>query len=132
MCGKSDGAGKGSRLVDRRGMDRRIEIPDLGQPAVGAGGMVLAFARVMMEEGHAPHRWLLVQCIDADRMVALMCYIQLSLWHIPAEIVVGDTLSMKACEVFHTPACHLGNWHCRLERHHQQSIRVAVPPGSVL
>jgi len=51
-----------------------------------------------------------VQAWDIDRTAALMCYLQLSLWHIPAEIIVGNTLSLEVREVFYTPAHYMGNW----------------------
>ncbi len=56
----------------------------LSEPACGAGGMVLAFANVMISYKHNPAEKLWVQCIDIDRVAALMCYLQLSLWNIPA------------------------------------------------
>jgi type I restriction-modification system DNA methylase subunit len=96
---------------------KNMEYPyiTLSEPASGAGGMVLAFAKVMMSHGHNPAHKLWVQCIDVDRLAALMCYIQLTLWHIPAEVVVGNTLSMEIREVFYTPAHYLGGWTQRLK-----------------
>ncbi len=38
---------------------------------------------------------------DIDRLTALMAYVQLSLWNVPAEIVVGNTLSLEVREVWH-------------------------------
>ena len=86
----------------------------LSEPACGAGGMVLAFARVMMRAGHIPAFKLWTQCVDIDRTVALMCYIQLSLWHIPAQVIVGNTLSLEFRESFFTPAHYLHNWDMKL------------------
>ena len=40
--------------------------------------------------------------------------ITLSLWHIPAQIVVGNTLSLEVREVFYTPAHYTGNWDYKL------------------
>lgn len=87
-----------------------------GEPACGAGGMILALVKVMITAGHNPADKLWVQCIDVDRMAALMCYIQLSLWNVPAEIIVGNTLSWDIREVWYTPAHHLGFWKYRLRR----------------
>ena len=53
-------------------------------------------------------------CQDIDRTAALMCYLQLALWHIPAVVVVGNTLALEKREVFYTPAHYLGRWHDRL------------------
>ena len=89
----------------------------LSEPASGAGGMILAFTKVMLSYHHNPADKLWVQCIDVDRLAALMCYVQLSLWNVPAEIVVGNTLSLEIREVFYTPAHYLYGWdmklHCR-------------------
>lgn len=87
-----------------------------GEPACGAGGMILALVKVMIAKGHNPAQHLWVQCIDVDRMAALMCYVQLSLWNVPAEIIVGNTLSWEIREVWYTPAHHLGLWKYRLSR----------------
>lgn len=86
------------------------------EPACGAGGMVLALVKVMIQAGHNPAEKLWVQCIDVDRLAALMCYVQLTLWHVPAEVVVGNTLSLETREVWLTPAHHLGFWANKLRR----------------
>lgn len=86
------------------------------EPACGAGGMVLALVKVMIDAGHNPADKLWVQCIDVDRLAALMCYIQLALWHVPAQVVVGNTLTLETSEVWYTPAHHLGFWDARITR----------------
>ena len=89
----------------------------VSEPACGAGGMVLAFVKVMLSHGHDPAKRLWVQCQDVDRTAALMCYLQLSLWNVPGVVIVGNTLTMDTREVFYTPAHHLGFWSHRLYRH---------------
>ena len=84
------------------------------EPACGAGGMILAFAKVMIDSGHNPAERMWVHCQDIDRTAALMCYVQLALWHIPGVVVVGNTLAMETREVFYTPAHYLGRWSDRL------------------
>lgn len=88
----------------------------LCEPACGAGGMVLAFVKVMMEKGWNPVEKIWVQAQDIDRTAALMCYLQLALWHVPAAVVVGNTLAVETCEVFYTPAHYLGFWPSKLAR----------------
>lgn len=92
----------------------------LSEPACGAGGMVLAFVKIMRDHNHNPAEKLWVQCTDIDRIAGLMCYLQLSLWHIPAEIIIGNTLSMEIREVYYTPAHYLGNWDARLKLQKQK------------
>jgi type I restriction-modification system DNA methylase subunit len=91
------------------------------EPACGAGGMVLAFVKVMLSHGHNPAKRVWVQAQDIDRTAALMCYVQLALWNIPARIVVGNTLAMEEREVFYTPAHYLYFWESRLRRQQAQS-----------
>ena len=86
------------------------------EPACGAGGMVLAFVKVMLSHGHNPAERLWVQAQDIDRTAAMMCYLQMALWHIPGVVVVGDTLACEAREVFYTPAHYLGFWRHKLRR----------------
>lgn len=96
---------------------KSIEKPfiTLSEPACGAGGMVLAFVKIMLKNGHNPAERLWAQCIDVDRLAALMCYVQLALWNVPAEVLVGNTLSLEIREVWHTPQHSLGFWEFRLQ-----------------
>jgi len=98
------------------------------EPACGAGGMVLALVKMLIKAGHNPADKLWVQCIDVDRLAALMCYIQLALWHVPAEVVVGNTLSLELREVWHTPAHHLGFWANKLQRRNEEQDAPALDP----
>ena len=95
---------------------RNLEKPfvTVQEPACGAGGMILAFTKVMLEAKLNPAERLWVHCQDVDRTAAFMCYVQLSLWHIPGVVVVGNTLTMDTREVFYTPAHYLGRWDDRL------------------
>ncbi len=86
----------------------------LSEPACGAGGMVLAFANVMISYKHNPAEKLWVQCIDIDRVAALMCYLQLSLWNIPAQVIVGNSLSLELREQYFTPAHYVYGWDTKL------------------
>ena len=88
----------------------------LSEPACGAGGMVLAFVKIMIEAKLNPMHRLWVHAQDVDRTAALMCYIQLSLWGVPAAVVVGNTLMNEQREVFHTIGHHMGGWKWRLAR----------------
>lgn len=97
----------------------------LQEPACGAGGMVLAAVKVVIDAGYDPSRCLWVQAVDVDRVAALMCYVQLALWHVPAQVVVGNTLTLETREVWHTPAHYMGFWEAKLAK------RRAPPPEPV-
>ena len=102
----------------------------LSEPACGAGGMVLAFAKVMMQHNHVPAFRLWAQCIDIDRVAALMCYVQLTLWHIPAEVVVGNALTLETREVFYTPAHYMHGWDMKLNERRAKQLLVSKSPQS--
>lgn len=108
---------------------KSIEKPfiTLSKPACGAGGMVLAFVKVLISHGHNPAEKQWVQCIDVDRLASLMCYLQLSLWNIPAEIVIGNTLTMDFREVLYTPAHYMGCWDMRLQNGESKKLPTQAP-----
>ena len=87
----------------------------VSEPSCGSGVMVLAFAKVLIDQGHNPCKRMWAQCIDIDRMAALMCYVQLSLWNIPAVVIVGNGLTDEVRESFHTPAHYFGCWDSKLK-----------------
>jgi hypothetical protein len=77
---------------------------------------VLSIAQVLIESGKNPLRAMRAQCQDIDRTAALMCFIQLSLWNIPAAVIMGATLANEVRECFYTPAHYLGAWGLRLAK----------------
>ena len=84
------------------------------EPACGAGSMVIALAEAMRDIGHNYQRHLHVTAIDIDPRAIHMAYIQLSLLHIPAHLMVGNSLSGEMQDNWFTPAHILGGWTARL------------------
>ena len=116
-----------------QGVDHLLETQPfvtLSEPACGAGGMVLAVVKTLIQAGYDPARTLWVQAWDIDRLAALMAYVQLSLWNVPAEIVVGNTLSLEVREVWHTPAHHLGLWASRLRSEPRLTPKTTQEPAT--
>lgn len=97
-------------LVDQRGYIR------VHEPACGAGAMLIAFAEEFAARGFSRSRQLHVVAIDVDRRAALMCYLQLSLLGIPAEIIVGNALTLECREQWFTPVHIIEGWTWRLAR----------------
>ena len=62
------------------------------EPACGSGRMILALAKVMTE-AKIPPIHMRAQCIDVSKTGCDMCYINTTIWGIPAEIVHGNALS---------------------------------------
>lgn len=87
----------------------------LCEPACGAGGMILAFVKEVLALGYNPAETLWVQATDISRTASMMCYLQLSLWNVPAQVIVGDSLSLELHELWHTPAHVWFDWESKLK-----------------
>jgi hypothetical protein len=76
----------------------------LQKPASGAGGMVLAAADVLAQQGFDPGLHMLVSAIDLSPLCFHMTFLQLSLRGIPALVEHGNTLSGERFARAWTPA----------------------------
>lgn len=89
LCGLMAGIG-----VDVEAMRRKIsegKTVSVYEPACGAGRLMLAVAEQLGEL----RRRLRVTCEDIDLNACKMCYINLSLWGVPAEVYHMDVLSRE-------------------------------------
>lgn len=82
-------SGDAVQKCKERGFVRMME------SAVGAGGMVIATAEALMDEGINYQQVMYVTCIDVDAAAVHMAYVQLSLLHIPAIIIHGNALTLE-------------------------------------
>lgn len=74
------------------------------EPAAGSGAMILAIAEAMLDAGINYQQQLRVTAVDVDERAVHMTYVQASLLHIPATIILGNSLTQDARDVWHTPA----------------------------
>lgn len=86
----------------------------MSEPACGAGGMVIACAATLRERGINYQQRLHVVATDVDLVAVHMTYVQLSLLHIPAIVVHGDSLTVTEWGHWVTPAHVLGGWDWKL------------------
>lgn len=96
--------------VSRRGFFTMCE------PTCGAGVMILAAAKAVRDEGFNPHSHMHVTAVDIDALCVHMAYIQCSLWHIPATIIHGNSLTVETWDEWYTPAHIMGGWAYKLRR----------------
>ena len=87
----------------------------LAEPASGSGGMIIAFCEAARNAGLDYQKQVHVEAWDVDHRAACMTYIQLSLLHVPAVVVCGNTLSREVRRVLVTPAHVLGGWDVKLK-----------------
>ena len=97
------------------------EFITLSDPCCGSAGMIIAFAETMKNKGYNYQNQLFVEVIDIDEMCFMMAYIQLSLYGIPAKVMLGDSLAWKFSKVLYTPFYFVNGFEWKLRR---QSDRV--------
>lgn len=78
----------------------REEPIDVHEPASGSGVMLLGLAHHLAETLKVSPLVLRVQAWDKDRNAANMCFINTTLWGIPAEVVHGNTLTLETYAIW--------------------------------
>ena len=99
------------------------EFITLSEPCCGSGGMIIAFAETMKNHNYNYQKQLFVEAVDIDEMAFMMCYIQLSLFGIPARVILGDTLSMNYTKILYTPFYFLGRFDSKLKQLQKKEIK---------
>lgn len=64
----------------------------VNEPSCGGGANIIAFAERLKEQGINYQEVMRVTCQDLDWKGVYMCYVQCSMYGIPAVVVQGDTL----------------------------------------
>ncbi|MDR6819807.1 hypothetical protein J2X76_005004 [Neorhizobium sp. 2083] len=120
LAGSREDIGK---IIEERGFLTAQE------PAVGSGAMIVALAEAIRDAGFNYQQRLHVTAVDIDRRAVHMAYIQFSLLHIPATVLVGDSLAVRFHEEWHTLAHIMGGWNAKLRRVEGQGKGAAPPPS---
>ena len=95
-------------MIERNGFIRANE------PACGGGAMIIGLAASMQQAGINYQQHLHVVAQDLDHKAVHMTYLQLSLLHIPAVVIQGNTLALEEREHWYTPAHIIGGWNMKL------------------
>ena len=98
MANMQMGDGRARSIIEREGFVTAHE------PACGAGAMVIAIAEALQQQGINYQQHLHVTAIDIDPRAVHMAYVQFTLLHIPAEVIVGNTLTLQLKDTWHTAA----------------------------
>lgn len=94
---------------------RNFDIPEKGyitlyEPAAGSGAMLFKAFEEAAKQGINPKTQIAVFAVDTDIRCIHMCYIQLSLYGIPAVIQHGNSISLEAWSRWYTPVYIIDNW----------------------
>lgn len=87
----------------------------VSEPTCGSGGMIVALAEALRDAGINYQQAIHVTAQDLEPTAVHMTYIQLTLLHIPAVVIHGDTLTLEQQDIWYTPAHILGGWSSRLK-----------------
>jgi len=84
------------------------------EPASGSGATIIAAMMALQRRDLNYQRHAHVTAVDLDSTSEMMAYVQLSLLHVPAVVVHGNTLTLEEYSHWYTPAHIIGNWGARL------------------
>ena len=100
------------------------------EPASGSGATIIAMMLAMQERGLNYQRHVHVTAVDLDSTAAMMAYVQLSLMHVPAVVVHGNTLSLEEYSHWYTPAHIMDGWNARLSHARAEAAAAAMLAGA--
>lgn len=87
----------------------------VNEPACGSGGMIIAASQIVEELKYNYAEKLIWIAQDLDLHCVYMCYIQLTLTGVSAEIQHTDTLKNEIIDRFYTLGYLLNNCHARIK-----------------
>jgi type I restriction-modification system DNA methylase subunit len=122
MAKMNVGEGVVTSAIEQRGFLAAME------PACGSGAMVIALALALRDDKINYQQHLHVHATDVDAKCVHMAYLQLSLLHIPAIVIHGNSLSMEEWGRWYTPAHIMGGWDWKLARAHVTETKHAIEP----
>ncbi|MCF3974823.1 N-6 DNA methylase [Paracoccus salsus] len=76
----------------------------ISEPAAGAGGMVLAVADVIEDQGFDPARHVWVEAVELSRATFHMAYVQIAARGVAGRVIHGNSLSLESFDQAFTPA----------------------------
>jgi type I restriction-modification system DNA methylase subunit len=79
-------------------------------PCCGSGAMALGLASAVRQSGFNYNTEMVVTAIDVDIKCVHMCYVQLSLYGIPAVVIHGNSLTNEEWSRWYTPVYMLKGW----------------------
>lgn len=105
----------GRMILDKGEMSKK-EYIKVCDPTCGSGVLLLGYISELKNSEIDYKNKVLVVARDIDFICVCMTYIQLSIYEIPAMVILGNTLLNEVNKIFYTPAFALGKWNKKLER----------------
>lgn len=110
-------------FIDNQKEVENQDIITLSEPCCGSGGIIIAYAETMKNYNINYQQKLFVEAIDIDILCFQMAYLQLSLYGIPARVMLGDTLAYKFSQIIYTPMYFINGFSWRLKEFEQSETK---------
>ena len=110
-------------FIDNQKDIENQDIVTLSEPCCGSGGIIIAYAETMKNHNINFQQKLFVEAIDIDELCFQMAYLQLSLYGIPAKVMLGDTLAYKFSQIIYTPMFFINGFSWRLKECEQAETK---------
>lgn len=87
----------------------------VNEPCCGAGSLLIGAINAMLKLNLNPSKQMLIVANDIDELCVLMCYIQLSLYGIPAVVIRQNTITGESFgHPWFSPVFIFDGWSCRV------------------
>ncbi|DAB13809.1 TPA: hypothetical protein CPU00_10845 [Candidatus Gastranaerophilales bacterium HUM_18] len=110
-------------FIDNQKDIENKDIVTLSEPCCGSGGIIIAYAETMKNHNINYQQKLFVEAIDIDELCFQMAYLQLSLYGIPARLMLGDTLAYKFSQIIYTPMYFINGFSWQLKEFEQNKTQ---------
>ncbi len=84
-------------------------------PTCGSGTLLLYSAKTLIDNNIDYTKKAFYWGQDNDFVCFCMAYIQMSVYGMPALVILGDTISLQEKKVYYTPEFFIGGWKKKLE-----------------
>lgn len=101
--------------------------------ACGGGATLLGAANALSKLGFNPQKHMLIICNDIDERCVHMCFIQLSLYGLPAIVFRQNTLTLETFDVpWYTPIFTCYNWQMKMHRTFKAEPTIEPKPTPII
>ena len=105
-----------SILVQAHIVKKENDFNIIYDPTCGSGTLLLYSAKTLIDNNIDYTKKAFYWAQDNDFVCFCMAYIQLSIYGMPALVILGDTISLQEKKVYYTPEFFIGGWKKKIEK----------------
>jgi len=103
----------------------------MNDAACGSGSTIYGGLNGVRHAGGNPCRDVLVVAGDVDERCVYMCYIQLSLYGIPAIVMRQNALTLEEPDIWYTPVYVLDGWWWKNSKRHRENVKQVADAADI-